>query len=36
MRELRAVMAWILTSLLRPADSDAAWEERAGREHRAP
>jgi hypothetical protein len=34
--ELRGLMAWILSSWLRPADAEAGWEQRVGREARLP
>lgn len=34
--ELRALLAWILSSWLRPADAEVAWEQRAGHEARLP
>ena len=34
--ELAAMLAWVLGSWLRPGDAEAAWEQRAGREHREP
>ena len=34
--ELGASVAWVLGSWLRPGDADAAWEQRAGREHQEP
>ena len=34
--ELRAILAWIAGSWLRPGDADAAWQQRAGREHHEP
>ncbi len=36
LRELSAVVAWILASWLRSGDAGAAWEQRAGCEHREP
>jgi hypothetical protein len=34
--ELKASLAWIARSWLRPGDADTAWEQRAGREDRTP
>jgi hypothetical protein len=34
--ELRALVAWIVSSWLRPADAAAAWQQRTGREARLP
>jgi hypothetical protein len=30
-RSLRALSRWVISSWLRPADSDAGWQQRAGR-----
>jgi hypothetical protein len=34
--EVRALLAWIAASWLRPADTEAVWEQRAGVEARLP
>jgi hypothetical protein len=34
--EARALLVWIAASWLRPADAEAAWEQRPGREARLP
>jgi len=34
--ELEASLAWIVGSWLRPGDTEAGWQQRAGREDRTP